>query len=657
LKKNSIIILVLFLLALAIGVFSYYELVESRNDLMSMTKSESKNLISALKYSIENNLYAIEIIYEEILNSLVSTASLAYNINEKSKFDDNSIKDFAKTYDLDLIIIKNKKTFLTNIRNVASFEPNPELSDELDEVNKSKIFWQELGINEIWNKNYYIVAGYFNHSENLIIVGLNEEKLLNLRKNIGIGKLLKNFATNQEIIYTVLQDSMGIIAASNKISQLKSIQNDTFLLNAYYHNHIIARKIEYENKMILESAIKIENLDVDMILRLGVSLDKVKQINQRNTIRTIFLGIGLLIIIIGATAFVYQRASHQKLKETHQQMLDYTGVLLSNINEGVVGIDNLGKIILYNQKAEFLFGKIIDKADYETVFPNDLLNLKSTLNAGQLLPYSEIEFKNHLDNKLILAYSTSIVKDTSGNPDIAIAVVRDITQIKLSEGIEKRNEKLTATGLLAAGVAHEIRNPMNSIYIIAQRLELEFEPENDKEDYFTLISTVRREIKRIDNIISQFLDFSKVSRSKLQKNNLVDVLKKSLNLVNSSAIQKNIQIINEIKNEIILPFDPDKIEQVFINLLQNSIDAIPLNGVIQIELETDSEAIRVKIIDNGTGIPDEIKSKIFDLYFTTKSFGTGLGLGIANKIMEEHNGRLYFDTNNQGTTFTMEFKR
>lgn len=247
--------------------------------------------------------------------------------------------------------------------------------------------------------------------------------------------------------------------------------------------------------------------------------------------------------------------------------------------------------------------------------------------------------------------------DKSGSPDIVIAVIRDITQIKIAEEISHRNEKLSATSELASGIAHEIRNPMNSINVIAQRLEIEFRPEEDVDEFYKLIGIVRSEIKRINLIISHFLEYSKFKSSELRIEDLSISINKAVNLIKPTLDIDNIKILNNIPSNIKANINTDRMEQVFINLLQNAADSIDGSGSIELNLMIDEEYYIISIRDSGTGIPENIRHKIFDIYFTTKSKGTGLGLGIVNKIVQEHGGSIYFDSSESGTIFYLKFKR
>jgi len=140
---------------------------------------------------------------------------------------------------------------------------------------------------------------------------------------------------------------------------------------------------------------------------------------------------------------------------------------------------------------------------------------------------------------------------------------------------------------------------------------------------------------------SQFLEFSKINRIILKHEDLNNPVNNAVNLLKSTALEKNIRINYKAENNKIANIDKDRIQQVFINLIQNALDASAENSEILIQIKDTVQNWIVTVSDSGAGINDEIKDKIFDIYFTTKSKGTGLGLGIVNKIIEEHEGKIF----------------
>lgn len=233
--------------------------------------------------------------------------------------------------------------------------------------------------------------------------------------------------------------------------------------------------------------------------------------------------------------------------------------------------------------------------------------------------------------------------------------MKDITQAKALEEEAKRNEKLSAMGQLASGVAHEIRNPINAIGMIAQRLNKEFKPADNLEEYIKITELLRSEVNRINKIITQFLNYAKPLDLKLDYVNTKNFFEEIYQLFLPQAKQKNIKFIKQGEDNLTVRFDSDLIKQSLMNIIQNAFDAVGENGVVQLKYYKFDNTLTIEISDNGIGIPSEQQKKIFDLYFTTKKDGNGLGLSIAQKIIHQHNGTITFSSKqNQGTTFKLQ---
>jgi signal transduction histidine kinase len=198
---------------------------------------------------------------------------------------------------------------------------------------------------------------------------------------------------------------------------------------------------------------------------------------------------------------------------------------------------------------------------------------------------------------------------------------------------------MTALGELASSVAHEIRNPLNTIGTITQQLRIDFVPAENIEEYKTLSELVYKEVKRINDTIENFLIFAKPMPLKPELINTSTFFEQIKKQYEALLIQKKIVLtLNEYWSGNV-KWDPQQIRQVLINLIQNSIESIENNGVIELNIsQLDSTKIEINLTDSGKGIPVEIVNKIFDLYFTTKQKGNGIGLSVVQKIIYEHNG-------------------
>ncbi len=219
----------------------------------------------------------------------------------------------------------------------------------------------------------------------------------------------------------------------------------------------------------------------------------------------------------------------------------------------------------------------------------------------------------------------------------------------------RQKEKLSAMGQLAAGVAHEIRNPLNAISMSVQRIGLKFKPMKDAEVHDNLIKTIRKEIKRITEIIEEFLQFAKPSPLQIQTVSLNDLIQNTVDLYKHNIEQKEINLIWQNSGQIKINIDPNKIKQCLVNLLENAIKATTIGDTIKIELTRKSKSAIVIIKDTGEGIAEENLSKIFNLYFTTKPEGTGFGLAQVYQIIADHNGTIEVESEiGKGAKFTIK---
>jgi len=218
----------------------------------------------------------------------------------------------------------------------------------------------------------------------------------------------------------------------------------------------------------------------------------------------------------------------------------------------------------------------------------------------------------------------------------------------------RQKEKMSAIGELAAGIAHEIRNPLGAISMTVQRLVREFKPTDGEEEQKRLFNIIRKEIDHISYSIKNLLQFSKPAPLQRSRNRLDKVIDKIVDLYRTKAKTGGIALVWLNHSEVEAYIDPLKIEECLVNILENAITATPQKGKIEIGLKMTKREIVISIKDTGSGISKGDLSKIFNLYFTTKANGTGLGLAHAQQIISEHGGKIRVDSReNQGTTFTI----
>jgi len=253
-----------------------------------------------------------------------------------------------------------------------------------------------------------------------------------------------------------------------------------------------------------------------------------------------------------------------------------------------------------------------------------------------------------LDGEIIDVETSCICIDKYLGKPVIQNVMRDITERKRTEEMIRKSEKLSVVGQLAAGVAHEIRNPLTSLKGFLQLL-------NSKnlgyENYFEIMQA---EIERINFIVNEFMIVSNPQAVRsLEEKNLESILQSIILLLSAQANLINVQMITEYDSDIpLIKCDENQMKQVFINILKNALEAMNNGGIIRIQIKNiQPNEILIRFIDQGIGIPEEQLPKLGEPFHSTKETGTGLGLMVTNKIIEGHNGRISIKSKvDQGTT-------
>lgn len=231
-----------------------------------------------------------------------------------------------------------------------------------------------------------------------------------------------------------------------------------------------------------------------------------------------------------------------------------------------------------------------------------------------------------------------------------ILLLNDFTAIKKYQDMASYNDKMQALGELSAGIAHEIRNPLTSINTFIDLIPTKIDDEQFREQ---LVAISKKEIHRMNELITQLIDYTKPVSGKPQVFSLSEALDESLILFSNQFSKKGIRIKTNIEDVVVFA-DKSQIKQILVNIILNSIEAVEESGEIHINILEKGNKGVIEIIDNGCGIEEEYKAKIFQPFFTLKPHGTGIGLAVTSKLVEENKGKLIIDSQlGKGTKVTV----
>lgn len=344
-------------------------------------------------------------------------------------------------------------------------------------------------------------------------------------------------------------------------------------------------------------------------------------------------------------------------KKEHEQLMFLSRCILNSLNSAVVAIDPDYRIIVFNPHAEKLFGIRADEAvgtNIDTI-PFQLFQdegiLQKTLESGKGVRFMETTMPVG-DEEIMFLINSDVVRDRENNIVGAAAIFQDITELRRTQNAVRERERLAVIGQMAAGMAHEIKNPMTSVRGFAQLLKEKCPGNPTIVDY---VNIILGEIDRANSVITDFLQLARPKKPVLASQPVNNLVEEILAIVSPQAFLNKIRVEYEGAKD--LPpcrLDRDQIKQVLLNMCQNAIEAMPGGGVLKIGtgfLPAVNE-IFIEISDTGCGIPGEKIDKIGVPFFTTKAEGTGLGLSISYSIIGAHKGRVEVESKEgKGTTF------
>jgi len=339
--------------------------------------------------------------------------------------------------------------------------------------------------------------------------------------------------------------------------------------------------------------------------------------------------------------------------------------VFNSIQEGIIVTDSNGRITYLNDAACELFGLEADDSlgkrldqrvrglDWESLSKSEV-----AVSRDMEIFYPANRFINFYIVPLLIERQTNDDKiDNHAEPVGHAIILRDITETRRSEQQTLESERFNALTLLAAGVAHEIGNPLNSLNIHLQLIERAARKGNgaNRAELEESVEVARAEVNRLDSIIAQFLRAIRPTRPQMRPESVNSIVEEAVRFLAPEIKDRDIVVEQELRSDLpLLELDRDQMKQAFYNVIKNGFEAMKARGILRIRTDKDDSHVIVRFTDSGGGMSPENLSHVFEPYFTTKASGTGLGLLIVRRIVREHGGELSIESSEgKGLTLTI----
>jgi PAS domain S-box-containing protein len=368
--------------------------------------------------------------------------------------------------------------------------------------------------------------------------------------------------------------------------------------------------------------------------------------------------IGFLGTVASQTAVSLENI---RLYEEILSIKTYNENVLQSMKNAIIASDLSDRVTTFNSMAEKITGLYKNECVGRTifdVFKGGLIpGLVSSTLKGESASNLQSTISRPDGTAVPVSISTTLLKDSLGKNRGVLVVMLDQSEVKELEGRVRQADKLASLGTMAAGMAHEIKNPLSSIKVLSQLFPLKHDDAEFRERFNEIMP---REINRIDRIVESLLGFARAAAPRMRQVTLKAAIEEPLSFFEDDIRRRMINVKKDFREVPDIMADKDQITQVFTNLILNAVQSMPQGGDLELALMPGRtkgvvvEEIVIRISDTGCGIPKENLKKLFDPFFTTKHGGTGLGLSIAHSVIDGHRGTITVDSEvGRGTAFTI----
>lgn len=391
------------------------------------------------------------------------------------------------------------------------------------------------------------------------------------------------------------------------------------------------------------------------VIFIGMDMTSFNEAIQEDISLTLTMSGTLLLLGLGGFVSLFWMNSHLRSRKLLQDNRALTEEIVANLPEAIVSCSPGGEVNFINPIARQMLAKDVFSPGrtVRELLPENIVSLGEEVRRSGF-PVINTEMELQKTSGAMIPVAVNVTEIRTGNSERVgmVYMIRDLTQVRLLQDQIRKADRLAAIGQLAAGVAHEVRNPLSSIKGYATYFGSLF-PENS--DNRKAAEVMTHEVERLNRVISELLEMARPADIKMRETDVNILIESSLRLVSQDAESASVSIETDVDPDMPrIIADPDRLAQTLINLYINAIQAMPEGGRLGVSSGLSEKGLKITVRDSGGGLPGDDFSRIFDPYYTTKPSGTGLGLSIVQKIVEAHGGTIEVEySGNQGTSFVI----
>ena len=386
-----------------------------------------------------------------------------------------------------------------------------------------------------------------------------------------------------------------------------------------------------------------------MVIFVGFRTDAVDAAHAADVRHAVVMGAVLLLVGCAGVMLLFLAQNYRSTRASLAREKVFSDNLVSRMPIGLVAVDQDGRVTAVNSVAETTLGiravgvlGLAAKDAIPAILADTLAGTDSLVEKELLCPVAD-------GRRIPMDVSAANLTGENGERFGQVILFKDLTEIRALRQELEKNRRLASVGRLAAGVAHEIRNPLSSIKGFATYFKEKYrESDRDQE----IAGIMIQEVNRLNRVVGQLLEFSRPIRLHFQQVALKPFIKDAFRLVEPQSSQANVAMVLDMADQSLCALmDTDRMSQVMLNLLLNALDAMPGGGCLTVRVSTDGDgSIAIQVMDTGTGVDPKDQPHIFEPYFSTKKTGTGLGLAIVHNIVKAHQGDILVSSQTGGGT-------